>query len=90
MSKAERTTGPSSRHQKIMEALRDGALSWEQLRALTKINDEGLGFTIGELLNMRKIWTAHRGETRVYGIERRVGLVPRFANLKRRADDLRP
>jgi hypothetical protein len=66
----------------------DGARTWDELRALTKLNDERLGFTIGELLNLRKIWTALRGEVRIYGFERRVGLVPRLQNLRRRTDDL--
>jgi hypothetical protein len=72
---------------KVLEALLGEARTWDELRATTKLNDERLGFTIGELLNLRKIWTAIRGEVRVYGFEQRIGLVPRLQNLQRRADD---
>lgn len=87
MSKPEQATAVTLRQQKILAELQSGARTWDQLRTLTKINDENLGFTIGELLNLRKIWTAHRGNVRLYGIERRTGLMPRFANEHRRASD---
>lgn len=80
------TTTPQ---QKVLAALENGVRTWDELRALTKINDERLGFTIGDLLDLRKIWTVQRGEVRVYGIERRVGLVPRFHHPLRRAGDVK-
>lgn len=91
MSKSERATAvmtPSQ--QKVLDQLEAGLRTWDQLRALTKLNDDNLGFAIGELLIQRKIWTDHRGEVRVYGIERRVGLVPRFAHQNRRSTDSHP
>jgi len=75
------------RRQKVLAQLEGGSRTWDELRALTKVSDEGLGFAIGELLDLRKIWTGQRGDERVYGIERRAGLVPRFAH-SRRAGDL--
>jgi hypothetical protein len=78
-----------SPQQKVLEALEEKARTWEELRALTKISDERLGFTIGDLLDLRKIWTVERGDVRVYGIERRTGLVPRFHHPLRRAGDLK-
>jgi predicted acyltransferase len=87
MSEAEQATGTTLRQQKVLDLLQEGVRTWDQLRALTKINDDNLGFTIGELLNMRKIWTMQRSEVRVYGIERRIGLVSRFAHEQRRASD---
>ncbi len=88
MSRPEQAPIITSRQQKILNALQSGLRTWDELRAMTKINEEGLGYTIGELLDMRKIWTRETGGVRVYGIERRTGLVPRFANLRRRAGDL--
>ena len=67
------------RRQKVLNILEGGARTWDELRALTKVSDDNLGFAIGELLDLRKIWTGQRGDDRVYGIERRAGLVPRFA-----------
>ncbi len=78
---------PASPQQRLLDALRGGILTWDALKAVTKINDESLGFTLGELLDLRKIWTAERNGLRVYGVERRTGLVPRFANMGRRSTD---
>jgi hypothetical protein len=75
------------RRQKVLAQLDGGARTWDELQALTKVSDESLGLAIGELLDLRKIWTGQRGDDRVYGIERRTGLVPRFAHEPRRADD---
>jgi len=68
-----------TRWQKVLTQLEGGARTWAELRALTKVNDETLGFALGELFDLRKIWTAYEGAERVYGIERRIGLAPRFA-----------
>ncbi|HYJ46399.1 MAG TPA: hypothetical protein VEV81_07270 [Pyrinomonadaceae bacterium] len=76
-----------SPQERILGALQGGLRTWNDLKELTKINDERLGFTLGELLDLRKIWTAQKNDVRVYGIERRVGLVPRFHNLRRRSTD---
>ena len=86
MSEPQQGAFTPLRHQKVLDALQDGARTWDELRASTGINDDRLGTTIGELLDLRKIWTEARGEVRVYGIERRA-LVPRFANVQRRAND---
>ncbi len=74
-------------HKRVLDALRDGILTWDDLKGATKANDDSLGFTLGELLDLRKIWTAERNGLRVYGVERRTGLVPRFANMGRRSTD---
>ena len=67
--------------------MQDSIRTWDDLKGVTKVNDERLGFTLGELLDLRKIWTAQRNETRVYGIEKRTGLVPRFTYAQRRSTD---
>jgi hypothetical protein len=87
MADPHQPTEPTLRQQRILHALQDGVRTWDELRKLTKLNDDGLGFTIGELLNGRKIWTEERADVRVYGLERRIGLVPRF-HPQRRASDL--
>lgn len=73
--------------QRVLDALQDGILTWDALKGVTKVTDERLGFTLGELLDLRKIWTAQRNDTRVYGIEKRTGLVPRFTYAQRRSTD---
>lgn len=75
------------RQQKVLDQLQDGARTWDQIRAPTKINDDNLGYTILELMNQRKIWTAQENGVRFYGLERRTGLAPRFSHPERRSAD---
>ena len=72
---------------RILSVLESGLRTWDDLKGLTKINEERLGVTLGELFDLRKIWTAQKNGVRVYGLERRIGLVPRFSPLQRRATD---
>jgi hypothetical protein len=78
----------SSPEQRVLDALQAKPCSWDKLRAATKLNEERLGFLIGVLLNARKIWTVEHEQSgvRVYGIERRTGLVPRFQEHRRASD----
>ena len=88
MSIYNKATATVMPRQKILDALQDGARTWDELRAHTRINEAGLGFAIGALLDGRQIWTEEREGVRVYGIERRTDLVPRFSHPQRRAGDL--
>ena len=76
-----------SPQERILNALQTGARTWDDLRELTKISDERLGFVLSDLFDLRKIWTVTRNGVRVYGLERRTGLVPRFSHPLRRATD---
>lgn len=87
MSNLDEATTPTFRQQQVLSHLQDRARSWDELRRLLKINNEGLGFTIGALLSLRKIWTVQKNDIRVYGLERRNGLVPRSSYLQRRSTD---
>ena len=87
MSQTKQAPVVTLRQQKVLDQLQGGARTWDQIRAPTKINDDNLGTTILELLNQRKIWTAQENGVRFYGLERRVGLVPRFSNPERRSAD---
>ena len=80
MAKLEQAAVETVRCEKVTVALGDGARTWDELRALTKINEEWLGLTLGELLDQRRIWTRAQGDVRYYGLERRAGLVPRNAH----------
>ena len=87
MSKPEQATVATMRQQKVLEHLQGGACTWQQLRAQIAVNDDNLGFVILELLNQRKIWTVQKNDVRVYGLERRSGLAPRFSYPQRRVTD---
>ena len=76
-----------SPQQRVLNALQSGLQTWESLKAATKLNDERLGFTLGELLDLRQIWTVEKQGVRVYGIERRTGLVARVSHPQRRSTD---
>ena len=73
--------------ERILAVLQGGLCTWDELKGSTKINDERLGVTLGELLGLRKIWTAQKNDVRVYGIERRTGLVPRLVHQRQRSTD---
>ena len=51
--------------QRILNALQGGILTWDDLKVAANCNDERLGFSLGELLNLRKIWTANKNDVRV-------------------------
>jgi hypothetical protein len=87
--RSEQKMNRATPQERILAVLQDGLRTWDDLKGLTKINEERLGVTLGELLSLRKIWTAHKNDVRVYGIERRLGLVPRLANQQQRATDKR-
>ena len=74
---------------RVLDALQGAARSWDELKAAAKLNDARLGFILGQLLNQRLIWTGSRDDLRLYGIERRAGVVPRRSHPERRATDLR-
>ncbi|HEX8846969.1 MAG TPA: hypothetical protein VF791_20165 [Pyrinomonadaceae bacterium] len=77
----------TSTHERILNAVEGRVHTWEELQQLTKLNSERLGFTLGELFDLRKIWTGEKNGVRVYGLERRTGLAPRFSPPQRRATD---
>jgi hypothetical protein len=73
--------------EKILDALKNGLRTWEELQQETKLNNDRLGNALNDLFDLRKIWTGERNNVRVYGIERRTDLVPRFPSPLRRATD---
>lgn len=74
-------------HERVLSAVADAAQTWDELRALTRLKDEPLGFALSELFDARKIWTEERDGVRVYGLERRAGLTPRSQHPLRRSAD---
>ena len=79
MSQPDPARDVTFRQQQVLAHLQGRVCTWDELSRLMKINDDGLGFAIGTLLDLRKIWTTQKDDVRVYGLERRVGLVPRSA-----------
>jgi hypothetical protein len=87
MNMPEQATVLTFRQQQVLDQLQGGVRTWDELRKLVKISDDGLGLTIGALLDKRKIWAEHKNDVRFYGLERRAGLAPRFSNPRRRSSD---
>ena len=87
MTIPEQATVTTLRQQEILNELQEGERTWAQLRDLMKVSDDILGFMLGALLKRRKIWTTRRNEVRVYGLERRDGLVTRYSYTQRRSTD---
>lgn len=71
----------------VLKALREGVRTWGELKDLTRLNDERLGSTLSELFDLRKIWTLDKGDSRIYGLERRTDRVPRFPHPRLRSTD---
>ena len=78
---------PTRQGELALKAIEGGVRSWDELRALTKLNEEQLGFALAELFDLRKIWTREKNGVRVYGKEQRTGLVPHFPPPRRRMTD---
>lgn len=75
----QRTDRPTPQ-QRILNILEGGVRNWNELKALTNSTDDRLGINLCELFGLRKIWTAHENDVRVYGLERRTGVVPRASH----------
>ncbi len=73
--------------QRLLNALQNGMLTWDELKGIANCNEERLGIALGELLTLRKIWTVYENDIRVYGLEKRTGVVPRFVYPQRRSTD---
>lgn len=71
----------------ILKALDGRTRTWAELKELTKLSDERLGTTLAQLFDLRKIWTLDKGDTRIYGIERRTDRAPRFPHPYLRSTD---
>ena len=77
----------TNQQERILNALRSGIRTWTELREDTKLSDERLGNALNDLFDLRKIWTGERNGVRIYGVERRTDLVPRFPSPQRRSTD---
>ena len=55
---------------RVLDVLRDGERTWQEIQALTDFNNDYLGILLGELLGRRMVKTGHRGEVRVYWLPR--------------------
>jgi hypothetical protein len=55
---------------RVLDALRDGERTWQEIQAVTEFNNDYLGILLGELLGRRMVKTGHRGEVRVYWLPR--------------------
>lgn len=55
---------------RVLDALRGGERTWQELQAVTDFNNDYLGILLGELLGRRMVRTGHRDEVRVYWLPR--------------------
>ena len=51
---------------RVLAAIRDGAQTWDEIKAATGLNDDHLGQVLGGLFSQRKVRTGERNGVRVY------------------------
>ena len=61
---------PFAAQRQVLEALRGGAYTWDEIQSMTEFNNDYLGLVIGELLGQRKVRTGHKNEVRFYWLAR--------------------
>ena len=66
MKKRPPSPPPDDPHQRVLDAIREGRRTWEEIAAATKLGDSRLGFIFSDLLARKKVKTVHRGGVRVY------------------------
>lgn len=52
--------------ERVIDAVRNGARTWDQIQARTRLNDESLGLALMDLFHERHIQSYQVGEERVY------------------------
>ena len=57
---------PDDPHRRVLDAIREGRRTWEEIGAATNLNDGKLGRVFSDLLVQRKVKTEHRAGVRVY------------------------
>ena len=53
-------------HQRVLDAIRQGSRTWEEIGAATNLNNSKLGRIFSDLLVRKKVKTEHRAGVRVY------------------------
>jgi hypothetical protein len=66
MKKRKPSPPPDDPHQRVLDAIREGSRTWEEISAATKLDDNRLGQIFGDLLARKKVKTVHREGVRVY------------------------
>ena len=59
---------PTKAQLRVLKAIQDGARTWDEIKAATKIGDDQLGLVLGELLTHKRVRTEMRGNVRVYSL----------------------
>jgi hypothetical protein len=57
---------PDDPHQRVLDAIREGRRTWEEIAAVTRLGDSRLGLIFSDLLARKKVKTTYRGGVRVY------------------------
>ena len=57
---------PAGAQLRVLELLRGGARTWDEIQAATEFDNDYLGLVLGVLFGQRKVQTGHQSEVRVY------------------------
>ena len=57
---------PDGAQLRVLDFLRDGAHTWDEIQAATDFNSDYRGLVLGELFSQRRVRTGQKNEVRVY------------------------
>ena len=66
MKKRTPSPPPDDPHQRVLDAIREGARTWEEISAVTKLHNSHLGLILSDLFARKQVETVHREGVRVY------------------------
>ena len=57
---------PDDPHRRVLDAIRNGSRTWEEVATATRLDDDELGLILLDLLARKQVKTLHREGVRVY------------------------
>ena len=66
MKKRPPSPPPDDPHRRVLDAIREGSRTWEEVGAATRLDDDELGLILLDLLTRKQVKTLYMGGVRVY------------------------
>ena len=66
MKKRKPSPPPDEPHRRVLDAIREGRRTWEEIAEATQLGSSQLGLIFSDLLARKEVKTVHREGVRVY------------------------